>query len=73
MAVTYNSKQIVQVDIDTGEYIDTYSSIRDAADDNYCAVSSLSRAIKRCDGRLTQLGLRFITKDEYDKIKNNER
>lgn len=51
--------KINQLDFDTGEIIDTYNSVMEAALDNYIDDSTLRRALKKRNGIILTKGLRF--------------
>lgn len=52
-------KQIRQVDIDTGEEIEVYDSILEAAEDNYIDRERLSVALRKKGGVIKTLELKF--------------
>lgn len=58
-AVPPNMKKVVQIDYYTGEYIDEYNSIKEAAEDNYISTASISKTLNRGDGKLNKLKLAF--------------
>ena len=51
--------KIRQLDYDTGEVIDTYDCIADAAYDNYVNRKAVSKALQRRNGLLPSKKLRF--------------
>lgn len=53
------TKQVLQLDFETGEVIDTYASIEEAAYDNWLTHGALSVALRKYNGYLTKKELRF--------------
>lgn len=53
------AKRVRQVDFYTGEFIDEYESISEAARDNFLKVDSLQKALKKNNGRMAYKELKF--------------
>ncbi|OON96023.1 MAG: hypothetical protein ATN36_06670 [Epulopiscium sp. Nele67-Bin005] len=61
---------VIQLDYKTGEVIEEYLTIRDAAQDNYITEQYLRIVLKSNGGIMYQKKLRFVRCDEFEKITN---
>lgn len=59
MTMFKSPKQVEQLDIKTGEVINSFKSINEAARENYADASSLYIALTKNNGVMTRLGLAF--------------
>lgn len=59
VVVLATNKKINQIDIETGEVIETYNSIIDAAEDNYLSFEAVSVALRKRNGEIRSKGLKF--------------
>lgn len=58
---------VFKIDMETGEIIDEYENISDAAKDNFTTKSNIRDAITGLNNRVTAVGYRWAYADEYDK------
>lgn len=55
----HNAKKVRQLDYYTGEVIETYNSIREAARDNFCDITSVQKALWSRNGVMPLKELKF--------------
>lgn len=58
---------VFKIDCDTGEIIDEYENIADAAKDNFTTKSNIREAIVGCKNRVTAVGYKWCYAKDYDK------
>ncbi len=57
--VNDSKRNIRQLDYETGELIETYNNMEEAASDNFISVKALRKALSKRDGYMTVAKLRF--------------
>ena len=74
--VNRHKKRIVQLDYETGEYVDTYDSLREFAEDYGLREQAISRGLNRSKcvfKRLPKLKVLFMLEEDYFKLFNKEK
>ncbi|MBE6021657.1 MAG: hypothetical protein E7231_00325 [Cellulosilyticum sp.] len=59
----------LKLDYETGEVIERYNSVREAAKANFVDYTGLVQAIKKRNGKCSMLKLRFAYEDEFEADK----